>query len=143
MIIRIKRGTSSNLTTNPVPYELRYTTDTKQLYIYDGSSFVNLTNTLKVREIQQTLSAGSSLNITLNQHTARAITLMEMNSGKFTYIMRVPYKGLMSLIFAGSSQTYGNYEIQCTISPDSDGNHTFRIYNRNSGTKTVLIFVEE
>jgi hypothetical protein len=143
MIIRIKRGTSSNLTTNPVPYELRYTTDTKQLYIYDGSSFVNLTNTLKVREIQQTLSAGSSLNITLNQHTARAITLMEINNGKYTYVMRVPYKGLMSLIFAGSSQTYGNYEIQCTISPDSDGNHTFRIYNRNNVTKNVHIFVEE
>lgn len=143
MIIRIKRGTSSNLTTNPVPYELRYTTDTKQLYIYDGSSFVNLTNTLKVREIQQTLSAGSSLNITLNQHTARAITLMEINNGKYTYVMRVPYKGLMSLILDASSQTYGNYEIQCTQSPDSNGNHTFRIYNRNSGTKTVFIFVEE
>jgi hypothetical protein len=143
MIIRIKRGTSSNLTTNPVPYELRYTTDTKQLYIYDGSSFVNLTNTLKVREIQQTLSAGSSLNITLNQHTARAITLMEINNGKYTYVMRVPYKGLMSLILDASSQTYGNYEIQCTMSPDSDGNHTFRIYNRNNVTKNVHIFVEE
>lgn len=143
MIIRIKRGLSSKLTTNPVPYELRYTTDTKQLYIHDGTSFVNLTNTLKVREIQQTLAADAYLTITLNKHTARAITLMEGNGGKYTYIMRVPYKGLMSLIFASGSQTYGNYEIVCTVSPDSDGNHTFRIYNRNTAAKNVLIFVEE
>lgn len=143
MIIRIKRGPSNRLTTNPEPYELRYTTDTKQLYIHDGSNFVNLTNTLKVRELQKTIGAGGYTTITLNKHTARAITLMEMNNGKFTYIMRVPYKGLMSLIFAGSSQTYGNYEIECTVSPDSDGNHTFRIYNRNNYTKIVLIFVEE
>ena len=143
MIIRIKRGLSSNLTTNPEPYELRYTTDTKQLYIHDGSSFVNLTNTLKVRELQKTIGAGGYTTITLNKHTARAITLMEMNNGKYTYIMRVPYKGLMSLIFASYSQTYGNYEIKCTESPDSDGNHTFQIYNRNNYTKTVLIFVEE
>ena len=143
MIIRIKRGPSNRLTTNPEPYELRYTTDTKQLYIHDGSSFVNLTNTLKVREIQKLLSVNNYLDITLNKHTARAITLMEINDSKHTYVMRVPYKGLMSLILDGSSQTYGNYEIECTMSPDSDGNHEFKIYNRNSATKFVHIFVEE
>ena len=144
MVIKIKRGLSSNITTSPVPYELRYTTDTKQLYIHDGSNFVNLTNTLKVREIQGTIIEDGYLAITLNKHTARAITLMEVNNGKYTYVMRVPYKGLMSMIFASYSQTYGNYEIECTTNPDSDGNHEFRIYNRNSNdTKNVLIFVEE
>ena len=88
-IIKPKRGDSTALAGSGTnQYELKYTTDTKDLYIYDGSN-VNVTSKAPVIEVYTTKASGATVT-TDNVTKYRFITVYLFQSFEIIGSFRIP-----------------------------------------------------
>ena len=88
-IIKPRRGLSTALAGSGTnQYELKYTTDTKDLYIYDGSN-VNITSKVPVVVSSAALSAGTTYTIT-NAYSFRFLNIYTSLSTRYDHYFRLP-----------------------------------------------------